>query len=221
MTLKPPEDSEGDALHALAKAGISSLPIIGAATAEIFQWVVPSPLERRRDEWMRAVSGKLQELEERQGINLAALGQNEEFVSAVMYATTIAIRTHKEEKHEALRNAVINVALGQSPDEALEHMFFGWIDTFSVLHLRVLKLAYAPSPIPNKGMATLTDVLQYNEPLLKSGEDVFQIIWKDLYTRGLVSIEQTNTTMTGIDMGFKRTTAIGDQFLAFISEPDI
>lgn len=221
MTLKPPEDSEGDALHALAKAGISSLPIIGSVAAEIYQLVVQSPRERRLVGWMQAVFEKLQELEERQGIDLAALGQNEEFVSAVMYATTIVIRTHKEEKREALRNAVINVALGQSPDEALEHMFFGWIDTFSVLHLRVLKLAYAPNPIPNKGMATLTAVLQYNEPLLKSGEDVFQIIWKDLYTRGLVSVEQTNTTLTGLDMGFKRTTEIGDQFLAFISDPNI
>lgn len=218
MTLKPPEDSEGDALHALAKAGISSLPILGSVAAEIFQWVMQPPLERRRSEWMQAVGVKLQELEDQQGVNLEELGQNEQFVSAVMHATTIALRTHKDEKREALRNAVLNVALDQSPDEALEHMFFEWIDTFSVLHLQILRVFNNPTPPPNMFMGGLINVLEYNMPQLNGREDVYNQVWKDLYSRGLVDIERlSGVTMSGSDLGARRTTAIGRQFLAFIS----
>jgi len=40
-----------DRVHAIARAGIGSVPIAGAAAQVLFEEVLPSALERRRDAW--------------------------------------------------------------------------------------------------------------------------------------------------------------------------
>lgn len=59
-------------------------------------------------------------------------------VSIVLQATQIALRTHQTEKRMALRNAVMNAALPQAPEEGLQQMFLHFIDTFTEWHLRLL-----------------------------------------------------------------------------------
>lgn len=216
--LEPPKMTKGDAAHAITKAGLSAIPVVGGPAVELFQHLIQPPLERRRGEWMAAVGEKLQELENR-GIDIEALGQKEEFVSAVMHASQIALRTHQDEKREALRNAVFNVASGQSPGEALEHMFFEWIDSLSVLHLQILKLFQSPTPPPGMSIGGLSSVLEHNMPHLRGHNHIYNQVWKDLYSRGLVNTEGMNTTMSGQGLAAKRTTEIGDAFLRFISEP--
>ena len=46
-----PEATLGDRLHTLAKAGIASIPVIGAAASELFTVTLAPPLEKRRVEW--------------------------------------------------------------------------------------------------------------------------------------------------------------------------
>lgn len=214
----PPKATHGDAAHAITKAGLSAIPLVGGPAVELFQYLVQPPLERRRTEWMASVGEKLHELEDR-GIDLKELGQNEEFISAVMHATQIALRTHQDEKREALRNAVFNVAAGQSPGEALEHMFFEWIDSLSVLHLQILKAFQSPTPPPSMSMGRLSSVLEYSMPQLRGYGHIYDQVWKDLYLRGLVNTEGMNLTMTRQGLSSKRTTDIGDAFLRFVSAP--
>lgn len=218
--LRPPKSTKGDAAHALAKAGVSAIPFAGGPGAELFHYLIQPPLERRREEWMTAVGEKLQDLEDK-GFDIEQLGQNEEFISAVMHASQLALRTHKEEKREALRNAVFNIATGQSPNEALAHMFFEWIDSLSVLHLQVLKLFQSPTPPPGMSMGGLGSVLEHNMPDFKGHSHIYNQVWKDLYSRGLVNTDGMNTTMTAQGLASKRTTEIGDEFLRFISEPEL
>jgi hypothetical protein len=61
---------------------------------------------------MSEVGEKLLELEA-QGLKLEDLQSNEQFISAVMHASLAVIRTQQEAKLTALRNAIINVAIGQ------------------------------------------------------------------------------------------------------------
>lgn len=217
-TLELPKSSKGDVAHALAKAGLSAIPVVGSPLVELFQLLVQPPLDRRRTEWMTDVGEKLEELASR-GVDLTALGQNEEFISAVMHASQVAIRTHQGEKREALRNAVLNVAVGQSPGEALQHMFFAWIDALSVLHLEVLRLFQNPTPPPGMSMGGLASVLEYNMPRLQGHRDTYDLIWKDLAARGLINTDSLHTTMSGQGLAAKRTTNIGDAFLRFIADP--
>jgi len=216
--IESPKTTKGDAAHAIIKAGLSAIPVVGGPAVELFQHLVQPPLERRRGEWMAAIGEKLQELENR-GIDIEVLGQKDEFISAVMHASQIALRTHKEEKRKALINAVFNVASGQSPGEALEHMFLEWVDSLSVLHIQILNLFQNPTPPPGMSMGGLSSVLEYNMPHLKGRSHIYIQIWRDLYSRGLVNTDGMNTTMSSQGLAVKRTTAIGDEFLRFISEP--
>ncbi len=215
--LQPPKKTKGDAAHAIVKAGLSAVPVIGGPAAELFQNIIQPPLEKRRVEWMQEVGEKLRELEE-SGLNIEELQENEEFISAVMHASQIALRTHQNEKLQALRNAILNVAKGQVPEEALQNVFLNLIDSFTELHLRILKLFQNPEPPPNLSMGGLSNVLEHNIPELRGRRELYDQIWKDLYSRGLVNADGLHATITGHGLGQKRTTGIGDTFLQFIEE---
>jgi hypothetical protein len=216
--LKVPKQSKGDVAHTLAKAGLSAIPVVGGPAVELFQYVVQPPLEKRRGEWMAQVGEKLRELEAN-GLKLDELQKNEEFVSAVMHASQIALRTHQAAKLDALRNAIINVAKGQAPDEALQNVFLNLVDSFTELHLRILKVFQAPSPPPSMSMGGLSSVLEHNIPELRGNRELYDQLWKDLYSRGLVSTDGLHVTMSGHGLAQKRTTGLGDAFLKFIEEP--
>ena len=61
-----------------------------------------------------------------------------EFVTVLMRAYQAAARTHEQAKIDALRNAVVNVATGRSPEDDLRLIFLGLVDEFTPAHLSVL-----------------------------------------------------------------------------------
>lgn len=218
MTIEPPKPTTGDVAHALTKAGLSMIPVVGGPAVEIFQHLVQPPLERRRNEWMEQVGEKLLSLEQ-SGLNLADLQSNDQFITAVMQASTAAFRTHKAEKLDALRNAVINIATGHGPEETIQHLFLSFVDEFSEMHLRMLAFANSPRPPAGLGAGGLDHVLEYNIPTLRGQRALFDQLWKDLYLRGLINSESLHVMMTGSGLGQSRTTELGKAFLSFISEP--
>lgn len=213
--LKPPKATGGDIAHAVVRAGLSAIPIGGGAAVELFQGVIQPPLEMRRQKWMVDVGEKLLELE-RNGLKLEDLQSNEQFISAVMHASQAALRTHQATKLEALRNAVINVAKGQAPEETLQHLLLNFVDSFTEQHLRILKVFQCPTPIPNMSMGGLSSVLEHNIPELRQHRELYIQLWKDLYSRGLLNTEGLNVTMSESVLLAKRTTELGDALLKFI-----
>jgi hypothetical protein len=218
MAIEVPKPTAGDAAHALAKAGLSMIPVAGGPAVELFQHLVQPPLERRRTEWMEQVGEKLQSLEQN-GLNLSDLQNNEQFITAVMQASTAAIRTHKTEKLAALRNAVINIATDQGPEETIQHLLLSFIDEFSEMHLRVLAFAHAPKPPSGISAGGLGHVLEDNIPSLRGQRGLYDQLWKDLYLRGLINTESLHVMMTGNGLGQCRTTDLGKALLRLISEP--
>lgn len=218
MSLEVPESSKGDVAHALAKAGLSAVPLVGGPAVELFQLLVQPPLERRRQQWMQQVGEKLLELEVK-GLSLANLQENEQFVSAVMQASAAAIRTHKQEKLAALRNAILHIAKGEGPEETIQHLLLSFIDEFSEMHLRVLAFARAPKPPDGMSGGGLGHVLENNIPSLRGHRTLYDQLWKDLYLRGLVNTEGLHVTMTGNGLAESRTSPLGETLLNFIAEP--
>ena len=216
--LQVPKRTKGDVAHALTKTGFSAIPVLGGPAAELFQNVIQPPLEKRRAEWMTQVGEKLQELEDK-GFKLEELQQNKEFVSAVMHASQIALRSHQAAKLDALRNAILNVAIGQAPEEALQNVFLNLVDSFTELHFRILKVFQVPSHPPKMSMGSLSLVLEHNIPELRGKRELYDQLWKDLYSRGLVNTDGLHVTMTGSGLAEKRTSGIGDALLKFIQEP--
>lgn len=211
------EKTGGDAAHAIAKAGLSAIPLVGGPAAELFQYIVQPPLEKRRVRWMVDVGEKLKELEVK-GLSLESLQSNEQFVTAILHASRVALLTHQASKLDALRNAILNVAKGRAPDETLQHLFFGFVGSLTEQHLQILKIFQAPTPPPNTSMGGLGHVLEHNIPELRNCKELYTQLWRDLYSRGLLNTDGLNVTISGNGLSAKRTTNLGDDFLKFIAE---
>jgi hypothetical protein len=134
--LPVPERKSTDLLYDITKAAISAVPGIGGPAAELLAIALISPLEKRRDEWMSSVAVRLQAAE----LRLDKLADDPAFVTTLVHATQIASRNHQEEKLSALRNAVVNSALGNAPAEDLRALFLTLVDELTPTHLRILRL---------------------------------------------------------------------------------
>ena len=132
--------TKADVAYSLVKAGLGSIPIAGAAASELLALLVTPPLERRRNEWMNDLGERLRQLEQEKGLELESLSDNDLFIDTVLYATQLALRTSEKEKKEYLRNAIVNCALGDTPEQSLAKMFLNLIDQFTVWHLKILNL---------------------------------------------------------------------------------
>jgi hypothetical protein len=131
--------------RSLAKAGLSAIPVVGGPAAEIFSTVIAPPLTRRRDEWVESIARSLKDLEGKvAGFKIENLRDNKIFITTVMHATQAAIMNHQVEKLNALRNAVLNSALGINIDENTQHMSLEYIDGLTALHLKVLSFLDEP-----------------------------------------------------------------------------
>ena len=221
-SLKPPSSSASDAVHSLAKVVISAIPGIGSPAAELFGAVVQPPLERRRDEWIQSVGLALEKLR-RDGLDLDTLRNNEAFIDTALQATQIALRNHQEEKRAALRNAIMNTAIGGTLDDMRRCMFLRYVDEFTPEHLGILALFDDPvkwferaqRAFPNLYMGGLSHVLVGAFPALP--REIYEQIWRDLYQRGLVNTDGLHTMMTGLQDS--RTTELDDSLVPLKARP--
>lgn len=214
-----------DVAHAMAKAGISSIPIVGALAAELFGLLITPPLEKRRAEWMNRIASRLQELENKGEFKIESLIGNEQFIDAVLQATSYALKTSEEEKIKAFQNAVINTATGDAPDKTKSQIFLNQLDNLTVWHIKILSYIDGPrewfkrsgKQLPNYTLGAISTGLIAAFPDLKEEEELLNVIWNDLIAAGFISKVNLNMTM-GDGMFSERTTQFGNEFLNFISE---
>ena len=223
-----PEADWKDRTHAIARAGLGSIPLVGAAATELFQMVITPSLEKRRVEWMNWVAESLKKLEERKQLRIEDLASNEAFLDTMLHATQATLRNSQEEKREALRNAALNSALPSPPDEALQQMFVEWIDSLSVWHLRIFLLLANPQqwfkdkqrqPPEYFMSSSLSDLLTKAFPELSNQRPLYDQIGKDLFNRGLIGIHNFHVTMSASGALANRATELGKEFLKFITAP--
>lgn len=211
-----PSSSAGDKLHLLVRAVLSAVPGVGGPATELFNAIVTPPLERRRQEWMEMVGVEISRLSATRNIEIEHLHDNEAFVSTLMQASQAALRTHQEEKLEALRNAVVNSALPEAPDESTQLIFLNHIDRFTEWHIRILRLFDNPPESSSVLSGALVHVLENTYPELLGHRSFYDQIWKDLKDNGLVNTDSLHVLMTGQGLAECRTTHFGKKFLRFI-----
>jgi hypothetical protein len=219
----PAKRSAGDFVHSTVKGALGAIPCAGPLAAELFQLVIAPPLERRRAEWMEDIAKRLKKLEEEKRISYEELGSNDQFVDAILKTTQIALRSSQKEKLEALKNALVNVALGNFTDQDTMHTFLNFIDTFSVWHIRILKLYNDPTrwfeesgrAFPNY-FGGLETIMEEAYPDLRGKRNFYDIVWRELSQNGLLTGASLHTMMTGQGLSQRHTTDLGQQFLKFI-----
>lgn len=221
-----PKASAGDAAHTIVKAGLSVIPYIGGPAAEIFSAIVTPPLAKRRDEWIESIANGLLELEKKvDGFKLENLSQNEIFITIVMHASQMAIRNHQKEKLEALRNAVLNAALPNAPEEDIQLMFLNFVDSFTQWHLRILNFLNDPKAwgqkhsiqYQNYSLGSQATILEDTFPDMRGRRDFYDQIVKDLNNRGLIVPESLHIGVSSAGMFASSTTDMGRQFIKFIT----
>lgn len=221
-----PKKSPGDFVYAIAKAATSTVPVVGGPAAELLGQIFSPPLEKRRERWMRELADAVKELQDRViELTPEKLSANEAFITTAMHASQIATRTHQQEKLDALRNAVVNAAMPDAPDETMQQIFLNHVDNLTPWHLRILAFYSGPLEWGRKHDVTYPSwtvgapeiVLQHAFPELANRADFYNLIANDLQQRGLMSGGSLQTAMTAPGMFSPRITPLGGQFLKFIS----
>jgi hypothetical protein len=145
-----------------------------------------------------------------------------------MQASQIALRNHQQGKLDALRNAVLNAALPNSPQEDEQMIFLRLIDQLTPWHLRVLSVLDDPVrwmerhgvANPGWGMGGTSMVLEQCIPELRGQRDTYDQIVRDLQSEGLLAQGQfLHVTMTGGGTVASRTTDRGKRLIRFITSP--
>jgi hypothetical protein len=223
-----PAEGKGDVALAIVKSAISAVPVVGGPAAELFALVISPPLQKRQAEWMNEIAEGLKEVEQRKpGFTVESLKDNEQFISTVLNASHAAVRNHQREKLDALRNAVLNVAVGSGLDEDTEAIFLSLIDRYTAWHLRILRLFQNPMQLgTQKGMrpenyyaGSRAQFLETYYPEMHGQRQFYDIIVSDLHAEGMLGIQDLQTMITGQGMFQKVTTAWADRFVAFITSP--
>jgi hypothetical protein len=225
-----PESTALDHVHLVVKAALSAIPIAGGPAAELFAGIIAPPLARRRDNWLQSLAESLASLQERvSGFRAETLSEREDFISAALQASQAAVRTHQQAKLDALRNAVLNVAIQRAPDEDQQAVFMNYIETLTAWHLGILKFFEAPLRLAAAHGArtsysiagALSHVLEDCFPQLRGRRDFYDQIVRDLNARGFLNSGDhvLHTMMSAGGLEAKRTTELADQFLAFINPP--
>jgi hypothetical protein len=227
---KRPKKSAGDTAHVIVKAALSAVPVAGGPLAELFAYLIDEPVKKRRDDWIEEIASRLEDLRARLGDHFVEqLKDNVSFTTVLLNASQIAVRNHQREKIEALANAVLNTALGMTPDETERAIMLDLVDRLTPTHVALIGLFQDPRR--NRAVAErmrsnvlgggLTQVIVTAYPELRGRNELVNLIWRDLESAHLIGQGGAiNTMMTGSGMLEKRTTAFGDRFLAFIGRND-
>lgn len=225
---QPPKKSLGDHGHTAVRAILSAVPYAGSTASEIFNAIITPPLEKRRDAWRESIGQRLRQLEEANLLSIEGLQSNEIFITTLMQASQAAIRNHQAEKMKSLRNAVLNAALPDPPEESLQQIFIQMVDDLTVWHLRILRLFQNPrrwfaenekQPPQFAITSSLSDVLTAAYPELSKKRKFYDLIGSELHARGLIFSNGFHTMMSTDGAYNKQTTDFGDSFLSFITEP--
>ena len=194
--------------------------------AELFNIVIGPSLERRRQAWLDQIGQAVEELRERlEGFDPHDLEGNEAFVTTVLTISTLAIRTHQDEKLEAFRHAIVNSVLPGAPGEFEQMTFLRFVEELTPTHVRMLTLLADPAgwfdrhgiPRPDVMASGLFPVVELAIPELTGMQTRSDQILTDLITRGLTVNFSIGGVMTGPALWVARISDFGRQFLDFIT----
>ena len=229
---RPPREGAPGLIREIALAGISSLPA-GPLIAALFKNVLAPVVEARREDWFTDLASRVKRLEETRGITLEDLRNDPAFADAVIQASRAADATSSAEKRDALRNAVLNTALGKGPLTAdTRHVMLRCVDELTPTHFQILKLirdhGVQESPTEfnaSQGAQPLSYFVSRCVPELEGRGDrpIADLFCLDLINRGLVSHSSggvgPGANFLTVPIALHNLTDLGQQLLDFIATP--
>lgn len=225
--LDPAHEPDSEKFHRLTRVVMGAVPVVGGPLVEVFNSVLESPLNRRRTEAMVQIGEVINALLEKGVVTMEGLQENDAFISTVSEVCSITLRNHEAEKLKALRNAVKNSALSSCPPDDYRQMFLNFIDVCTATHIRLLTFLDDPEDWGRTigvtfsqgwGMGAVSGAVHSALPEFSGNEDLFKIVWTDLFQRGLISREGMDSVESRTPTLSSITTRIGRQLIDFISD---
>jgi hypothetical protein len=172
------DGTKSDKGYNLIKGAIGCIPSVGSLVVGFLDSFIAPPATERMRNFLENLVGELEEVKSK---NELVNFENPVFQTTFMQACQIAVRTHKEQKLEALRNIVINSSIPQAVEDDILAMFLNWIDGFTALHISTLKhLHYLNSYAPGQ--------LDTYFPMLEENAAIYNQVLKDLADKGLINL---------------------------------
>ncbi len=223
---KMPEPDSRDRIHKFLTTLVSPIPYASEIIAEI----IKTPLEKRNKEWFQSIADGLIALEKKvDEFKIENLSANETFVTALLDLTPIAIHNHQKEKLKTLRNAVLNSALPQAPDDTHQKIFNQWLDELTETHVRILVLfdteIMPDIDIDNEGwlinlnLSKIFSVIENSYPEMRGQDSLSIQIIKDLRIKGLITNKFPRPNMLSKLESSPKPTPLAKKFLNFIKSP--
>jgi hypothetical protein len=233
-----PEPERWDRILPLLRAAISAIPFVGGSITEVWSGYFSSPLAKRREDWLRRLAKIVLDLNDNPPhLRPEELIRDERFVSAVLAATNLAIRTHHEVKLVALQNSVKSVFTNPDITEDQQAIFTRYIDELTPWHFRVLMLFHDPNlHLRNRGISEpwlvqieghrgwwstnkeTNILLNLGVPELESEFQFKSQLVQDLGVRQLICVSAVNQKLP--DAG-SYTMTTGGRFIRFCGLADI
>ena len=228
-----PNSDGSDIAYGIGQVILSLLP---GPVNSIAAMLIRSPMDRRNDNWRIQLTKVIAYLFERMDENtFEALKHNEEFATTILHATRAAMFTHRKEKHEMLRNAVLNSALPNAPEDDERTVFLNLIEEFSVTHIFIL-LSLEQFRAPRGLSLSLSNPQWRNESQLKELYELlskhlqeprpqyqfFVSILSDVYNKGLIDnyhSDESHPSSPSKRSLSPELTDFGRRFLKFIESP--
>jgi hypothetical protein len=159
-------------------------------------------------------------------------------LDSLFAARVAAMGTSEDEKLEALRNAVLNTALGPDDHNPARVVFVQYVVRFDAWHIRYLKFFEDPVGLLVAGRwrteaipeyVAIDSIMRQLYPESEMHRDTSVSIVNELMTAGLVQVKDSRHVR--VDLGpegpqsespivREGLTPYGKRFLGFISEPD-
>lgn len=225
--IKPPQKDLTNKVHEYLNECAKNMT--GGLFNPLIDFVLPSFHQKRFDKWCENIYFAIKELQENSlsGIDLIA---DEEFVSLLKESVSIAAKTHQQEKHQLLKNALLNhFSSNLSFDSKI--MFIQFIESLTVPHIVMLKLVDKHSyEIKNFSQFVKIEEIIKNDPVSNTIPDnLYKMIIKDLERLNLIEVgaisydmKVSQTPILSVGGGSKLphiiVTDFGNDFLKYVED---
>jgi hypothetical protein len=152
---------------------------------------IPSPAMERLYIFLEDLSREFDKLKSK--IELVDF-ENPAFQTTLIYVYQIVIRTHQEQKLQALRNIVLNSSIPGTLEDNVLEIFLNWINGFSPLHISTLKCLHYMSGYTQ-------EQVEIHFPMLEKNRVIYNQVLKELEDKGLISLKENYSTTQEHDKG--------------------
>lgn len=220
--------STGDVVLEGVLKTVETLPAVGGGLSAIFGLAIQKPSEKRTRNFLAQVDSDLRAVEDKLGCLPDELYESGSYSSALISATHIALLTQEPEKIEALRAAMLNIALTSSDDEAFNQMRIAALRDMTSIHIRVLDFFAGRNPQVVKQLGAANRAIQpsdFKDPLqTKFRPDLpFYIVeraCRELESAGLIAVpEGYAKSLGGTNFATMLATPFGLVVHGFITRP--